>query len=52
MAVVMCGERFSGRVEQEALLKILEFTQSEQARPLGTAIATLQQAWAWPELDL
>lgn len=47
MAVVICGDRFSERLEQEALLNILVFTEQEHAWPTGTAKLTLEEAWGW-----
>lgn len=47
MAVVMCGERFTDRAEQEALLGILEVTERGNAWPTGTAARTLQETWGW-----
>jgi len=52
MAVVICGDRFTQRLEQEALLNILDFTEKEHAWPTGTAVLTLKEAWGWLDTQM
>lgn len=43
----MCGDRFSDRGEQEALLNVLVVTEEDHAWPTFAAQMHLKRAWGW-----
>jgi hypothetical protein len=47
MGIAMCGEHFSERSEQEALLGVLEEMEVEHAWPEANVGAELRKAWGW-----
>ena len=47
MGVTMCGDRFTDRMEQEALLGVLMRTEQDHAWPTGAAQTHLRKAWGW-----
>ncbi|KAL5316735.1 hypothetical protein ACEPPN_015786 [Leptodophora sp. 'Broadleaf-Isolate-01'] len=47
MGVTMCGDRFSDRGEQEALLNVLVVTEEDHAWPTFAAQMHLKRAWGW-----
>lgn len=47
MGVTMCGDRFSNRAEQEALLNVLVVTEEDHAWPTSAAQLHLKRAWGW-----
>ena len=47
MGVTMCGDRFSDRTEQEALLNVLVITEQDHAWPTAAAQSHLKRAWGW-----
>lgn len=46
-AIGMCGDRFTDRFEQEALLGVLVKLTNEHAYPTWTAQESLKVAWGW-----
>lgn len=47
MGVTMCGDPFTDRMDQEALLNILLITEKEHKWPTGAAQIHLRKAWGW-----
>lgn len=47
MAITMAGDKFDQRHEQEAVLRILNLCDTEQAWPTGHAQENLKAAWGW-----
>ena len=47
MAIAMCGEHFTRREEQEALLGVLEEMEREHAWPERRVKRDLRRAWGW-----
>jgi hypothetical protein len=47
MGIAMCGEHFSERSEQEALLAVLEEMEVEHAWPEARVGKGLRKAWGW-----
>ncbi|KAL0938416.1 arcA-like protein [Colletotrichum truncatum] len=47
MGVTACGDRFTDRAEQKALLDILVKTDVEHMWPTGSALSHLKRAWGW-----
>lgn len=47
MAIALCGEHFTNRVEQKALMNILVDLESHHGFPTGHTKTTLKQAWSW-----
>ena len=47
VAIAMCGDRFTERVEQEALLEILVKLEEDHAWPTFTTQDNLKDAWGW-----
>lgn len=47
MGIAMCGEQFTARAEQEALLGVLEEMEVEHARPEAWVGEELRRAWEW-----
>ncbi|TDZ13750.1 hypothetical protein C8035_v009110 [Colletotrichum spinosum] len=49
MGVTACGDRFTDRAEQRALLDILRKTDEEHMWPTASAQAHLKRAWGWED---
>lgn len=47
VAIGMCGDRFSDRLEQEALLGVLTKLEDEHAYPTSSTQELLRGAWGW-----
>ena len=47
MAIVIAGEKFTNRKEQEAVLDILNTCDTKHAWGTGTVRENLKQAWGW-----
>ncbi|KAJ9635243.1 hypothetical protein H2199_008730 [Coniosporium tulheliwenetii] len=47
IAIAMCGDRFTDRLEQEGLLSVLEITEKNHAWPTRGAEAMLRSGWGW-----
>jgi len=47
MAIVIAGEKFTDRKEQEAVLDILNTCDVKHAWGTGTVRGNLKQAWGW-----
>ncbi|KAJ5908077.1 hypothetical protein N7495_000759 [Penicillium taxi] len=50
-AIGMCGDRFSDRLEQEALLGVLMKLEDEHAYPTSGTQEQLKRAWGWEGYD-
>lgn len=50
-AIGTCGDRFTDRVEQEALLRVLEKLENENVYPTSPSQKSLKQAWGWEGPD-
>jgi predicted TIM-barrel enzyme len=51
MAIVIAGEKFTDRKEQEAVLDILNTCDTKHAWGTGTVRENLRQAWGWTVSD-
>lgn len=51
VAIGMCGDRFSDRLEQEALLGVLFKLEDEHAYPTTSTRELLKEAWGWDRYD-
>ncbi|KAJ5105077.1 hypothetical protein NUU61_002424 [Penicillium alfredii] len=51
VAIGMCGDRFTDRIEQEALLGVLVKLEEEHAYPTYTMQRLLKAAWGWDSVD-
>lgn len=51
MGIALCGDRFTDRVEQEAILGVLVKTEKEHAWPTNAARVHLRRAWGWDDED-
>ena len=49
MAIVIAGEKFTDRKEQEAVLDILNTCDVKHAWGTGTVRENLKHAWGWAE---
>lgn len=49
VAIGMCGDRFTDRIEQEALLGVLDKLEAEHAYPTANTQDSLKGAWGWSE---
>ena len=47
MGIAMCGEYFTNRIEQEALLGVLNEAEIEHAWPTNRTVEALKSAWKW-----
>lgn len=47
VAIGMCGDRFTDRMEQEALLGVLDKLEAEHAYPTTSTQDSLKGAWGW-----
>ncbi len=47
MGIAICGDRFEGRKEQEALLQVLVRTENDHARPTAAVQKQMREAWGW-----
>lgn len=47
VAIGMCGDRFTDRIEQEALLGLLVKLEDEHAYPTTSTQESLKAAWGW-----
>ncbi|KIX04785.1 uncharacterized protein Z518_05656 [Rhinocladiella mackenziei CBS 650.93] len=47
LAIVVCGDHFDDRMEQQALLDVLDEVENEQAWPAGNSREILKQCWGW-----
>jgi len=47
MAITVCGEYFSDRTEQKALLAILDRLKRDHGWPTGTTATELERGWGW-----
>jgi hypothetical protein len=47
VAIGMCGDRFTDRIEQEALLGVLDKLEAEHAYPTTSTQDSLKGAWGW-----
>lgn len=47
MGIAMCGEHFTQRVEQEALVSVLDELESQHAWPTESTKQTLKKSWGW-----
>ena len=47
MGIAMCGEHFTDRKEQTALLAVLEEVEVEHAWPTAQTAGALREAWGW-----
>ncbi|KAI1008349.1 hypothetical protein LB504_001261 [Fusarium proliferatum] len=47
MGVTACGDRFTERRDQEALLDVLKLTQNTHSWPTASAQDHLKRAWGW-----
>lgn len=50
MGVTACGDRFTERRDQEALLEVLMLTQNTHSWPTASAQDHLKKAWGWVDL--
>ncbi|TVY64673.1 hypothetical protein Focb16_v015528 [Fusarium oxysporum f. sp. cubense] len=50
MGVTACGDRFTERRDQEALLDVLMLTQNTHSWPTASAQDHLKKAWGWVDL--
>ncbi|KAK7578366.1 hypothetical protein V3481_014215 [Fusarium oxysporum f. sp. vasinfectum] len=50
MGVTACGDRFTVRRDQEALLDVLMLTQNTHSWPTASAQDHLKKAWGWVDL--
>ena len=51
MAIVIAGEKFTDRKEQEAVLDILNTCDIKPAWGTGTVRQNLKNAWGWAMTD-
>jgi predicted TIM-barrel enzyme len=51
MAIVIAGEKFTDRKEQEAVLDILNTCDTKHAWGTGTVRENLKHAWGWAASD-
>ncbi|KAJ5149099.1 hypothetical protein N7448_000677 [Penicillium atrosanguineum] len=51
VAIGMCGDRFTDRIEQEALLGVLSKLEAEHAYPTTSTQDLLKGAWGWSAYD-
>ena len=51
IAIGMCGDRFTDRLEQEALLEVLLKLQDEHAYATLSTREQLKEAWGWHEYE-
>jgi hypothetical protein len=51
VAIGMCGDRFTDRLEQEALLEVLVILEDEHAYPTTSTRELLKGAWGWDGYD-
>lgn len=49
LGIVMCGDHFEDRLEQEALLGVLDELEYENGWPVGDTRTILKDAWGWLE---
>jgi hypothetical protein len=49
LGISTCGDHFQDRVEQEAILGLLDFMQEEYRWPAGSTVGGLKDAWGWNE---
>lgn len=47
MAIAMCGDLFTELSEQQALLEVLRYTDTEHAWPTADIQERLKEAWGW-----
>lgn len=47
LGIVVCGDHFEDRLEQEALLSVLNEIEEAHGWPLGNSREKLKQAWGW-----
>ncbi|KAJ5626064.1 hypothetical protein N7510_002373 [Penicillium lagena] len=52
VAIGMCGDRFTDRLEQEALLSVLVRLEDEHAYPTNNTQELLKEAWEWNVSDV
>jgi hypothetical protein len=51
VAIGLCGDRFTDRAEQQALLAVLVKLEDEHAWPTQTTQKFLKEAWGWDDAD-
>jgi hypothetical protein len=51
VAIAMCGDRFTDRAEQQALLAVLVKLEDEHAWPTHATQKFLKEAWGWDDID-
>lgn len=51
VAIAMCGDRFTEREEQEALLSVLHKLEDNHAWPTHNTQKLLKEAWGWADVD-
>jgi hypothetical protein len=47
MGIAICGDRFEGKVDQDALLDILVRTERDHARPTAAVQKQMKESWGW-----
>ncbi|RDW73068.1 hypothetical protein BP6252_06975 [Coleophoma cylindrospora] len=47
MGISLCGDRFTDRIDQEALLDILARTEKDHARPTAALQQQMMTSWGW-----
>jgi hypothetical protein len=49
MGIAICGDRFSERRAQDALLDVLRQTEKDHARPTTAVQQQMMSSWGWIE---
>ncbi|KAL3423508.1 arca-like protein [Phlyctema vagabunda] len=47
MGISLCGDRFTERIDQEALLDVLANTEKDHARPTAVLQQQMMKSWGW-----
>ncbi|KIN05899.1 hypothetical protein OIDMADRAFT_113285 [Oidiodendron maius Zn] len=51
MGIALCGDRFTDRIDQEALLDVLVKTEKDHARPTAAIQLQMKESWGWVTND-